>query len=54
MYLDLSAKTVTVEVVAQSNAESEGKKPLNLGNLGRSSIADLTVTGVTADPRPGR
>jgi hypothetical protein len=53
MYLDLSAKTVTVEVVAESNAESpagSGKKPLNLGNLGRSSIGDLTVTGVNADP----
>ncbi|HET9197640.1 MAG TPA: hypothetical protein VFN92_05210 [Solirubrobacterales bacterium] len=50
MYLDLSARTVTVEVVAKSNAESEGKKPLDLGNLGRSSIADLTVTGVAADP----
>jgi hypothetical protein len=53
MYLDLTAKTVTVEVIAESNAESpagSGKKPLNLGNLGRSSIADLTVTGVTADP----
>jgi hypothetical protein len=53
MYLDLSAKTVSVEVVAESNAESpagSGKKPLNLGNLGRSSIGDVTVTGVTADP----
>jgi hypothetical protein len=52
MYLDLSAKTVTVEVIAESNAESpsgSGKKPLNLGNLGRSSIGDLTVTGVSAD-----
>ncbi len=49
MWLDLSAKTVTVEVIAHSNAESEGKKPLDLGNLGRSSIADLTITGVTAD-----
>jgi len=45
MWLDLSAKTVTVEVVAKSNASSS----LNLGNLGRSSIADLTITGVTAD-----
>jgi len=45
MWLDLSAKTVTVEVIAKSNASSS----LNLGNLGRSSIADLTVTGVTAD-----
>jgi hypothetical protein len=53
MYVDLAAKTVTVEVIAESNAESpsgSGKKPLNLGNLGRSSIADVVVTGVTADP----
>ena len=50
MYVDLAAKTITVEVVASSNAESEGKKPLNLGNLGRSSIADITIGGVTADP----
>jgi hypothetical protein len=46
MWLDLSAKTVTVEVVAKSNASES----LNLGNLGRSSIADLTISGVTADP----
>jgi len=46
MWLDLSAKTVTVEVVAKSNASDS----LNLGNLGRSSIADMTLTGVTADP----
>ncbi len=45
-YVDLAAKTATVEVVAKSNASPE----LNLGNLGRSSIADLTVTGVAADP----
>ncbi|HUB98246.1 MAG TPA: hypothetical protein VMS11_00320 [Solirubrobacterales bacterium] len=50
MYVDLAAKTATVEVVAVSNAESGGKKPLNLGALGRSSIADITVTGVNADP----
>jgi hypothetical protein len=52
-WLDLTAKTVNVEVIAESNAESpagSGKKPLNLGALGRSSIADLTVTGVTTDP----
>jgi hypothetical protein len=51
-YVDLSAKTITVEVVAKSNAkDKEGKEPLNLGNLGRSSIADVTLTGatVTAD-----
>jgi hypothetical protein len=45
MWLDLSAKTVTVEVVAKSNASDS----LNLGNLGRSSIADLTITGVSTD-----
>jgi hypothetical protein len=47
-YLDLSAHTVSVEVVAKSNASEK----LNLGALGRSSIADLTLTGatVTADP----
>lgn len=49
-WIDLSAHTVTVEVVAKSNAESpagSGKFPLNLGALGRSSIADLTLTGAT-------
>jgi hypothetical protein len=51
MYVDLSAKTVSVEVVGESNAKnSEGKEPLNLGNLGRSSIADLAVTSVTPNP----
>jgi hypothetical protein len=50
-YVDLAGKTATVEVAAVSNAKNaEGKEPLNLGNLGRSSIADLTVTGVTANP----
>ena len=46
MWLDVSARTVTVEVVAKSNASDA----LNLGNLGRSSIADLTITGAFADP----
>jgi hypothetical protein len=45
-YVDLSAKTTTVEVSAVSNASPE----LNLGSLGRSSIADLAVSGVSADP----
>jgi hypothetical protein len=44
-YVDLAAKTITVEVSAVSNASQE----LNLGNLGRSSIADLTIPGVVAD-----
>jgi hypothetical protein len=47
-YLDLSAKTVTVEVVAHSNASKE----LDLGALGRSSIADLTLTGATVSADP--
>ncbi|HET7416517.1 MAG TPA: HtaA domain-containing protein [Solirubrobacterales bacterium] len=42
-YVDLSAHTVSVEVVAKSNASDK----LNLGALGRSSIADLTLTGAT-------
>jgi hypothetical protein len=46
MYVDLAAKTITVEVVAKSNASES----LNLGNLGRSSIAELTIAGVSADP----
>lgn len=54
-YNDLGAKTVGVEVTAHSNAESpagSGKKPLDLGALGRSSIAELSLTGatVTSDP----
>jgi hypothetical protein len=48
--LDLAAKTASVEVIGESNAETEGKKPLNVGNLGRSSIADLTITGNTPSP----
>ena len=38
-------------MIGESNAEEpEGKKPLNVGNLGRSSIADLTITGTTPSP----
>jgi hypothetical protein len=49
--VDLAAKTATVEVNGESNVETEpGKKPLNIGNLGRSSIADLTITGDTPSP----
>ena len=46
VWADLSAKTLTVEVIAKSTAS----KDLDLGNLGRSSIADITVTGLVADP----
>lgn len=54
-YTDLGAKTVGVEVTANSNAESpqgSGKKPLNLGALGRSSIANLSLTGATVVSDP--
>ncbi|MFN8163741.1 MAG: HtaA domain-containing protein [Solirubrobacterales bacterium] len=49
IYVDLGAKTATVEVTV----ESKGLDPkLNLGVLGRSSIADISLTGatITADP----
>jgi hypothetical protein len=42
--LDYSAKTVSVEVSAVSNAS----KDLNLGAIGRSSIADITSVGAVA------
>ncbi|MBS1884938.1 MAG: hypothetical protein JSS97_18475 [Actinobacteria bacterium] len=48
--IDLAAKTATVEVIGESNVEEGGKKPLNLGNLGRSSIANLTNISVTPSP----
>lgn len=51
--VDLAAKTASVEVVGESTFVEPGsnppKKPLNLGNLGRSSIADLAIT---ATPSP--
>jgi Htaa protein len=42
-YVDLSAHTVGVEVIAKSNASEK----LNLGALPRTSIADLTLVGAT-------
>jgi hypothetical protein len=50
--VDMAAKTATVEVIGKSNAKdpSTGKEPLNVGNLGRSSIADLTFTSITPSP----
>jgi hypothetical protein len=49
--VDLAAKTGGVEVIGESNFKEPGtgKEPLKLGNLGRSSIADLTIT---ATPSP--
>ena len=48
IYVDLGAKTATVEVVVESTVDPK----LNLGVLGRSSIADINLTGATiaADP----
>lgn len=46
-WYDLQAKTISVEVSATSTASKE----LNLGSLGRSSVADVTIGGVIADPK---
>jgi len=46
-WYDLQAKTISVEV----NATSTATKDLNLGALGRSSVADVTIGGVIADPK---
>jgi hypothetical protein len=48
IYIDLGAKTATVEVNVQSTVDPK----LNLGAVGRSSIADLNLTGATivSDP----
>jgi hypothetical protein len=45
-FVDLSARTATVEAVTESNASPE----LNQGPLGRTSVADLSVASVVADP----
>jgi hypothetical protein len=53
IWVDLGAKTASVEVVVENNAtNAETKKALNLGNLGRASIADVNLTGatITSDP----
>jgi hypothetical protein len=48
IWVDLGTKAATVEV----SVENPKVAKANLGNLGRSSIADITLTGatVTADP----
>ncbi|HVO56048.1 MAG TPA: hypothetical protein VMT37_16690 [Solirubrobacterales bacterium] len=46
VWADLGAKTLNVEVIGRSNASEK----LNLGNIGRSSIADITIGGLVADP----
>lgn len=48
IWVDLAAKTATVEVSIENPKTPEA----NLGNLGRSSIADIQLTGatITSDP----
>jgi hypothetical protein len=48
IWIDLGAKTATVEVVVESTISPE----LNLGALGRSSIANLNLTGATIKSDP--
>jgi hypothetical protein len=49
IYVDMGAKTATVEVTV----ESKGIDPkLNLGPLGRSSIANISLTGATIKSDP--
>jgi hypothetical protein len=46
IWVDLGTKAATVEV----SVENPKVEKANLGNLGRSSIADISIPGVTADP----
>jgi hypothetical protein len=48
VWVDLGAKTATVEVTITNEKTAE----LNKGNLGRASIADISLTGatITSDP----
>lgn len=48
IWIDLGAKTATVEVIVESTISPK----LALGNLGRSSIADLNLTGATIKSDP--
>jgi len=49
IYVDLGAKTATVEVSLKSTVSEEINK---LGNLGRSSIANISLTGATIKSNP--
>lgn len=49
IYVDLGAKTATVEVTLASTFSEEINK---LGNVGRSSIADISLTGATIKSDP--
>jgi len=49
IFVDLGAKTATVEVTLKSTVSEEINK---LGNLGRSSIANISLTGATIKSDP--
>jgi hypothetical protein len=48
IWVDMAAKTATVEVTIENPKTPEA----NLGNLGRSSIADIQLTGATISSDP--
>lgn len=48
IWVDLGAKTATVEVTIENPKTPEA----NLGNLGRASIADISLTGATITSNP--
>jgi Htaa len=48
IWVDLATKTASVEVTI----ENPKNKEANLGNLGRSSIADISLTGATITSNP--
>jgi hypothetical protein len=48
IFVDLGAKTATVEVIIETNAPGVTSP----GNVGRSSIADLNLTGATITSNP--
>ena len=47
IWIDMGTKQASVEVTISN---TDPKSPANKGNLGRSSIADFVVGGVTVDP----
>lgn len=51
IWVDMGAKTASVEVIIENPSFEPGKGP-NLGNLGRASIADidLSTASITSDP----
>ena len=54
IWVDLGTKQASVEVTVTNTSTNEAFKGLNLGNLGRASIADISLTGATVniDPAP--